>query len=114
MTIDQFQQEQREFALIVREAMSYGPDPALAGRYRQHRASIQANYRELRSFFDRVWTTSDDPRRFREQHTDPIESLLDSPTLERLLRRDPRHIQRDLDDIQTAFELCKGPEEPVG
>ncbi|MBS1723213.1 MAG: hypothetical protein JSS66_09710 [Armatimonadetes bacterium] len=113
MTIEQFQEEQSVLAGIVREAMAYGPDPALAGRYREQRAAIQAHYGELRPIFDRVWTTSDDPRRFREQNTDPIESLLGSPTLDRLLRRDPKHIERDLQDIQTAFELCRGPEEPV-
>lgn len=100
----------REFAEVVRVAMAYGPDPALSEKYRRSRASVQDEYRESRSSFDKVWTTIGDPRRFPGQHTDAFESLLSSPTLEGLLNRDARQIQRDLDDIATAFELCEGAE----
>ena len=84
----------------------YGPDPALSEQFRTERANVQTHYSRFRGSFDRVWTTSTDPRRFPGQNTDPIESLLASPTLEGLLKRDARQIQRDLEDIETAFELC--------
>jgi len=110
MNLAEFQHAQQELSAVVRDALTYGPDPALNERFRQRRALVQSNYADMRHSFDRLWTTSADPRRFPGQHTDPIESLLASPTLDGLLKRDARHIERDLQDIETAFELCGEPE----
>ncbi len=112
MNLAEFRQAQEAFAQVVVEAMNYGPDPGLSEQYRKARAWMQAHYREHRSEFGRLWTTSSDPRRFPGQHTDPFENLLAHATLDGLLKRDARHIQRDLEDIETAFELCKCEEVP--
>ena len=106
MSLNEFRQVQRELAAVVQDAMKYGPDPVLNEKFRKGRAWVQAHYSSVRHSFDPVWTTSDDPRRFPGQHTDPFESLFSSPTLEGLLKRDTRQIRRDLEDIETAFELC--------
>lgn len=113
MTLVQLRQAHAEFEAVVRDAMSYGPDPVLSEKYRRSRASMQDRYRSTRESFDRVWTTVGDPRRFPGQHTDPFESLLSSATLEGLLNRDARQIQRDLEDIATAFDLCEETEVSI-
>lgn len=105
MTLSEFRQGQEQFASVVRDALVYGPDPVLNEEFRRRRAWMQAHYGEVRHAFDQLWTTADDPRRFPDQHTDPFESLLSSPTLDGLLRRDARQLQRDLEDINTAFEI---------
>lgn len=98
---------------IVNDAISYGPDPTLCARFGQCRALMQANYGQVRSAFGRYWTTSDDPRRFPTQHSDPFERILAAPDLPRLLARDARSIQRDLDDMTTAFEWASEAKVPV-
>lgn len=106
MNLTEIRQAQEEFSSVIQEALTYGPDPMLNKRYREARAELQARYPEVRSSLGRLWTTTSDPARFPGQHTDPIESILASATLDGLLRRDARQIQRDLEDIQTAFEIC--------
>lgn len=106
MNLAEFRDAQKELAAVVQDALTYGPDPVLSEKFRQGRAWMQSHYGSVRPSFDRVWTTSVDPRRFPGQHTDPFESLLSSPTLEGLLTRDARQIRRDLEDMETAFELC--------
>jgi|GEM_PF-5838688 len=106
MNLVEFRQVQKELTETVQDALAYGPDPALSEKFRKSRTWVQSHYGSVRHSFDRVWTTSADPKRFPGQHTDPFESLLASPTLEGLLKRDARQIRRDLEDIETAFELC--------
>lgn len=106
MNLTDFRHAQAEFTAVVQEALTYGPDPVLNERFRQTRARVQSRYPEVRTSFSRLWTTSSDPNRFHGQHTDPIESMLSCPNLDGLLKRDAKQIQRDLEDIETAFELC--------
>lgn len=113
MRLSELREAHREFAAVVQTALAYGPDPSLRERYRRVRASVQGEYKMSRDSFDRVWTTIADPRRFPGQHTDAFESILSAPTLEGLLSRDARQIQRDLDDIDMAFELCETSEVSI-
>lgn len=113
MNLTEFHDAQQEFAAVVKEALAYGPDPGLDVRFRQSRARVQSRYPEVRSSFSKLWTTSSDPQRFHGQHTDPVENILASPTLEGLLKRDQKQIQRDLEDIETAFELCREDEVSI-
>lgn len=113
MNLTDFKHVQEEFNAVVQEALAYGPDPVLNERFRQTRARVQSRYPEVRPSFSKVWTTSTELNRFHQQHTDPIESMLACPNLDGLLKRDARQIQRDLEDIETAFELCAEPEVPV-
>ena len=113
MTLQEFRKGQADLSVVVKEALNYGPDPVLNEKFRTRRQWVQANYSSIRSSFDRVWTTTADPRRFPGQNTDPFESLLASPTLEGLLQRDERQIQRDLEDIEMAFDLCEASEVPL-
>ncbi|MBL8066347.1 MAG: hypothetical protein JNM34_10885 [Chthonomonadaceae bacterium] len=110
MRLEEFQAGHRDLSVVVQEALAYGPDPVLNERFRTRREWVQAHYGEVRPAFDKFWTTSTDPQRFPAQNTDPFESLLASPTLEGLLSRDARQIQRDLEDIETAFDLCRESE----
>ena len=102
MNLEEFRRVQAELAAVVQDALAYGPDPALNERFRVGRARLQSNYGLVRNSFARVWTTSADPKRFPAQNTDPFESLLASPTLEGLLKRDDRQIRRDLEKGKSA------------
>lgn len=113
MTLADFKHSQEEFNAVVQEALTYGPDPALNERFRRSRAQVQSQYPHVRTSFGKVWTTTSDPMRFHGQHTDPIERMLSCPNLDGLLKQDVRQIQRDLEDIATAFELCAETELQV-
>ncbi len=110
MTLSEIRVVQQEFRDLVHEALSYGPNPILSRRYLEIRSQFQANYPEIRPNLGRLWTTVADPTHFPSQHTDPIESILEFATLEGLLLRDARLTQRDLEDIETAFDICGGDE----
>lgn len=113
MTLQEFRKGQCDLSSVVKEALNYGPDPVLSEQFRTKRNWVQCHYGSVRASFDKVWTTTADPKRFPAQNTDPFESLLSSPTLEGLLQRDERQIQRDLEDIETAFDLCADSEVPL-
>ena len=113
MNFGEFRQVQLELASVVQDALIYGPSPSLDERFQRGRKWMQSHYGDVRKSFDCVWTTVTDPKRFPGQNTDPFESLLASPTLEGLLKRDAKQIRRDLEDIETAFDLCSEAEVAI-
>ena len=113
MNIQDFHEAHLALTRIVNDAIAYGPDPVLCARFRQCRKLMQANYGDVRGEFGQYWTTSDDPRRFPTQHSDPFERILSAPDLRRLLSRDATSIQRDLDDMTTAFEWAEQAKVPT-
>ncbi|MBS1713974.1 MAG: hypothetical protein JST30_06520 [Armatimonadetes bacterium] len=113
MNLHDFREAHLDLRRIVNDAIAYGPDPSLCARFRTCRAVMQANYGLVRSAFGMYWTTSDDPRRFPTQHSDPFERILSAPDLPRLLSRDANSIRRDLDDMTTAFEWAEEARVPI-